>query len=69
MRTSGNVVLAMAEVRPVVVTQPVGAAEVVLKANAGLVAKGDLDSLAEAIRQLEADPHVAQTWGSGVLAS
>ncbi len=53
----GNVVLeAMAEACPVVVTQSVGAAEVVLKANAGLVVKGDADSLAEAIRRLEADP-------------
>ena len=53
----GNVVLeAMSESCPVVVTQSVGAAKVVLKANAGLVVKGNADSLADAIRQLKADP-------------
>ena len=64
----GNVVLeAMAESCPVVVTQSVGAAEVVLKANAGLVVKGDADKFIEAIRQLEADPARRADMGQRVL--
>jgi glycosyltransferase involved in cell wall biosynthesis len=53
----GNVVLeAMAEGCPVVVTEEVGAAEVVRQVNGGIVSRGDADSLANALRAMLADP-------------
>jgi glycosyltransferase involved in cell wall biosynthesis len=60
----GNTVLeAMRRGVPVVVTPEVGAAEIVRKSGAGLVAAGDPEPLSSAIRLLTADPDLARSMG------
>lgn len=60
----GNVVLeAMAAACPVVVTEGVGAAELVIKHDAGLVVKPESDAIASAIKQLIGDETMRKTLG------
>jgi glycosyltransferase involved in cell wall biosynthesis len=60
----GNTVLeAMRRSVPVVVTPEVGAAEVVRRANGGIVTPGDPETLASAIGELIADPARARSLG------
>jgi glycosyltransferase involved in cell wall biosynthesis len=61
----GNVVLeAMAAGTPVVVTEEVGVAELVLESGAGLVCAGAPNALGGAIASLAADADRRREWGA-----